>query len=96
MIQGINYTMILCRWQTSVLQKYYFIFLFGMDFGGLSKKYPNRSFIMYENDLSFFFDIFSRNDLISFVVLNVIDSVFPSFILIKCKTNSVVYKRNNN
>ncbi len=48
--------------------------------------------MIYEYDRSCFSDIFLRKDFISLVVLNVIDSVLLSFIVIKCKTKVFVIK----
>ena len=46
--------------------------------------------MIYEYDLSYFLDILIRKDFISLFVLNVIESFFVSFIVIKCKTNILV------
>ena len=51
--------------------------------------------MIYEYDRSCIFDILSRKDFISLVVLNVIDSVLVSFIVIKCKTIIVVFKEKS-
>ncbi len=64
--------------------KAYFVLSIGIDLGGFSTKYCNKSLIMYDIERSYPFDINSRNAFISSVVRKFKGTDLVYFIVVQC------------